>query len=55
MQCVLMDVVPTAPPVFFMDKEPMYQGYMGKELEIPLRFKRQDSLGARKFPAFALG
>ena len=57
MQCVLMDVVPTAPPVFFMDKEPMYQGYMGKELEIPLRFKRQDRplSGSEKVPSIRFG
>jgi hypothetical protein len=42
MQCVLMDVVPMAPPLFNKDVTPTYRGYMGKELEIALTFKRQD-------------
>jgi len=57
MQCVLMDVVPTAPPRYNRGIIPTYRGYMGKELEIPLTFKRMDRPMSRldAFPRIRFG
>ena len=42
MQCILLDVVPKTPPNFMHSLEETYSATMGKELKIPLRFKRTD-------------
>ena len=42
MQCILLDVVPKKPPKFMHSLEDSYRATMGKELEIPLQFKRTD-------------
>jgi len=45
MQCMLIDVLPTKAPAFFHagdTQDKVYQAYMGKQLEIALRFKRKD-------------
>jgi len=42
MQCILLDVVPKTPPKFLHALAETYSATMGKELKIPLRFKRTD-------------